>query len=49
MNGGFYISQVQVTGPEKKDAIIEFSKGLNVVSGPSDTGKSYLLQLGCSQ
>lgn len=44
MNGGFYISQVQVTGPEKKDAIIEFSKGLNVVSGPSDTGKSYLLQ-----
>jgi hypothetical protein len=41
---GFYIKQLQVTGVGKKDAIIEFEKGLNIVSGPSDTGKSYLLQ-----
>ncbi|HII02714.1 TPA: AAA family ATPase [Methanosarcinaceae archaeon] len=42
---GFYIKMVKVTGPGKEDASIGFDKGLNVVSGPSDTGKSYLL--GC--
>ena len=32
-----------MTGPGKPDAVITFEPGLNVVSGPSDTGKSYLV------
>lgn len=44
MISGFHIKCVQVTGPGKNSASIEFQKGLNVISGPSDTGKSYLMQ-----
>lgn len=39
---GFYIKKLCVTGVGKQDACIEFDKGLNVVSGASDTGKSYI-------
>jgi hypothetical protein len=35
---------MRVTGPGKTDAEIAFTPGLNVVSGPSDTGKSYLVE-----
>ncbi|WP_051357842.1 AAA family ATPase [Leisingera caerulea] len=31
------------TGPRKKPAVIEFSDGLNIVFGPSNTGKSSIL------
>lgn len=35
---------MRVTGPGKTDAEMTFAEGLNVVSGPSDTGKSYLVE-----
>jgi len=41
-NFGFYISKLQVTGLHIKTAKLEFSKGFNVISGLSDTGKSYI-------
>lgn len=41
-NFGFYISKLQVTGLNSKTAKLEFSKGFNVISGLSDTGKSYI-------
>jgi DNA repair ATPase RecN len=41
-NFGFYISKLQVTGLNIKTAQLEFSKGFNVISGLSDTGKSYI-------
>lgn len=42
---GFELRTVRVKGPDRTDAEIEFSAGLNVVSGPSETGKSYLVEL----
>ncbi|MFB6462779.1 AAA family ATPase [Bradyrhizobium tunisiense] len=41
---GFQLRALRVTGPGKRDAEITFGTGLNVVSGPSDTGKSYLVE-----
>lgn len=41
---GFELRSLRVTGPGKADAEMTFGAGLNVVSGPSDTGKSYLVE-----
>lgn len=41
-NEGFYITELLVKGKGKQDAKIQFEKGLNIVSGASDTGKSYI-------
>lgn len=41
---GFQLRKFRVTGPGKPDAEITFGAGLTVVSGPSDTGKSYLVE-----
>jgi len=41
-NSGFYISNLQVTGLNIKPAKLSFVKGFNVVTGLSDTGKSYV-------
>ena len=38
---GIVIKKLVVRGSEKKDAILTFNKGLNVVTGASDTGKSF--------
>ena len=38
------ISEIRLTGKGKADASIKFEPGANVVSGDSDTGKSYLLR-----
>lgn len=38
---GFYISKLDISGNGKSPASIEFEKGFNLVSGGSDTGKSY--------
>ena len=40
----FYIERLIVTGNGKEPAILKFQKGLNIVCGPSDTGKSYVLE-----
>ncbi|MDB6179714.1 hypothetical protein PAF17_19950 [Paracoccus sp. Z330] len=39
-----HISEIRLTGKGKIDASIRFKPGPNVVSGDSDTGKSYLLR-----
>jgi len=36
----FYIKQVSATGSKVKPAIIEFTEGLNIIHGISDTGKT---------
>lgn len=41
---GFRLVELRVTGNEKTDAIISFRSGLNVISGSSDTGKSYIYE-----
>lgn len=41
-NQGFYISKLHISGLNLKTAKIEFTTGFNVISGLSDTGKSYI-------
>ncbi|MGG3662493.1 hypothetical protein [Bacillus gobiensis] len=41
-NFGFYIRKLTVIRENLDDVYVEFSKGMNVISGPSDTGKSYI-------
>ncbi|PGR79738.1 AAA family ATPase [Priestia megaterium] len=43
-NFGFYIQKLMLTGANVEDTYIKFSKGLNIISGPSDTGKSYIFE-----
>lgn len=40
----FYIQQVIATGSGKKDASLDFTSGLNIVYGLSDTGKTCVLK-----
>jgi len=42
---GFLIERVEVTGTRLASAILDFTDGLNVVAGASDTGKSYVASL----
>ena len=44
MKYGFALRRLALTGPGKLVAELEFSRGLNVIAGPSDTGKSFVLQ-----
>ena len=41
---GFKINKIVVTGINKEEASLEFDYGLNVISGASDTGKTYIFQ-----
>ena len=40
----FYIEKIIVTGSGKTDSIIELSKGVNIIYGPSNTGKTYIVK-----
>ena len=40
----FYIKKLIVTGSDKDPSFIEFDDGLNIITGPSNTGKSYVLE-----
>ncbi len=44
-NLGFFVRRIEVLGDGKEPATIDFKDGLNIVTGPSDTGKSYILQV----
>jgi hypothetical protein len=44
MNTGFSMRRLVVSGPAKADAVVTFEAGLNVVVGPSDTGKTFIFQ-----
>lgn len=41
---GFQIRRLALTGAGLEPAEVEFTAGLNVISGPSDTGKTFILQ-----
>ncbi len=41
---GFVITRLALTGPNRADAELLFRRGLNVVTGPSDTGKTFAFQ-----
>jgi len=41
---GFYIRRIEAHGKTKETAYLDFHAGLNVISGASDTGKSYLVE-----
>ncbi len=41
---GFKLIRLSLTGPGLEEAIIPFSEGLNVIYGPSDTGKTFIVQ-----
>lgn len=43
MEPGFYFSRLEARGTDRPPACIDFRPGLNVISGASDTGKSYLV------
>ncbi len=40
----FYIKTVIAKSDSKQDAIVQFKNGLNIIEGPSDTGKSCVLK-----
>lgn len=42
MTKGFIISKIVLTGKDSESAIIEFKMGLNVITGPTGTGKSFI-------
>lgn len=39
---GYIYKELRLTGINKKDAFILFNPGLNVISGPSNTGKTFI-------
>lgn len=41
---GFYINRLTLKGPNVPDAEVQFKRGLNVVVGVSDTGKTFIAQ-----
>ncbi len=41
----FYIKQIEAVGNGKKLSKINFTKGLNIVCGPSNTGKSFVINI----
>jgi len=44
MNSGYIIRELRLTGPTTSPAFVRFQKGLNIISGPSNTGKTYIFQ-----
>src|ERR1035441_2905838 len=44
MISGFQLRRLRVIGKGKDPAEVEFGRGFNVISGASNTGKSYILQ-----
>jgi len=44
MPGGFLLRRLTLRGSDIPDAEVQFSRGLNVIVGPSDTGKTFIAQ-----
>lgn len=40
----FYIYKITASGPNKKESTVEFTPGLTVISGPSNTGKTCIIK-----
>jgi hypothetical protein len=43
-NSGFYLTELRLSGNNLENALIKFEKGLNVITGPTNTGKSFIYQ-----
>lgn len=43
-SGAFHIERLVVVGPDVPPAVLDFTDGLNVVTGASDTGKSWVVE-----
>src|ERR1035437_1692692 len=41
---GFRLSELVVCGTQKQDASISFGAGCNILTGPSNSGKSYIVE-----
>ena len=39
----FYIEQLLIQGENRPDAIVDFKPGVNFIIGPSNTGKSLIM------
>lgn len=44
MNTGFILKSLRLSGPGVDDAGLRFTRGLNVIAGPSDTGKTFIVE-----
>jgi len=44
INKAYRFTELRLRGSNVKDAFVNFKKGLNVIQGPSDTGKTYIYQ-----
>lgn len=44
MNTGFIITELQLLSTKAQPAKVNFLRGLNVITGPSNTGKTYICQ-----
>ncbi len=44
MRFGFALRRLSLSGPGKETAEVTFTRGLNVIAGPSDSGKSFIAQ-----
>lgn len=44
MENGFIITELRLDGNAKETAQVSFKEGLNVITGPSNTGKSYIFE-----
>ena len=40
---GFYIKEITADGANVRSSTVSFNRGLNIICGPSNTGKSYIL------
>ena len=40
----FMIEKLRVSGAEKIDGVVEFTDGLNIIQGRSNTGKTWILK-----
>jgi hypothetical protein len=45
LNKAMQLRFLHISGPDTKPATVDFVPGLNVINGPSNTGKSYILRL----
>ncbi|MCY7499161.1 MULTISPECIES: hypothetical protein [Bacillus] len=43
-NNGFYLSKLSLRGKGKENAEVTFSQGLNLISGASNTGKTFIFE-----
>lgn len=44
MQNGFLLQELRLSGASVKDASVVFKIGVNIITGPSNTGKTYIFQ-----